>query len=565
VNLIDRRVGLLFASFVLLLGLVLARAAWLQAVQGSDYRADARSQQTETVTVPGTRGAILDRNGQELAVSEEAASIFATPYQVKDPPAAAAKLARVLGVDEQELLERLTAPTGFEYLARKVDLPTAEEVEQLDLAGIGQLPDSRRIYPEGELASQVIGTVGIDNQGLTGLEASEDAVLHGSDGQRQVTRDALGDELERDTIADAATGSDLKLTIDAAIQATTERVIREIGETYQPEGATAIVMDPRTSEVLAMANWPSVDPYALDEAKPEDLQNMATGFTFEPGSTFKAFTVAGALEEGLVKPSTPFNLAPTITVADRTIEEAHPRGPATLSVAEIIKQSSNVGAVTIGLELNRQRGDDAFDQWIRAFGFGEPTGIDFPGEEQGIVLPPEEYSGSSMGNLPIGQGLAVTPIQMASAYAAIANGGILRKPQLLLEEDGVPVPTDPGVRVISEKNSSRLSEMLEGVFEDGGTASAVEVPGYVLAGKTGTAQKVVDGTYSETQYVGSFIGFAPAEDPRLLVSVVVDNPPYGMHYGGTVAAPAFGEIAKFALPHLGVAPDSSTVTGDGAP
>jgi cell division protein FtsI (penicillin-binding protein 3) len=565
VNLIDRRVGLLFASFVLLLGLVLARAAWLQAVQGSDYRADARSQQTETVTVPGTRGAILDRNGQELAVSEEAASIFATPYQVKDPPAAAAKLARVLGVDEQELLERLTAPTGFEYLARKVDLPTAEEVEQLDLAGIGQLPDSRRIYPEGELASQVIGTVGIDNQGLTGLEASEDEVLHGSDGQRQVTRDALGDELERDTIADAATGSDLKLTIDAAIQATTERVIREIGETYQPEGATAIVMDPRTSEVLAMANWPSVDPYALDEAKPEDLQNMATGFTFEPGSTFKAFTVAGALEEGLVKPSTPFNLAPTITVADRTIEEAHPRGPATLSVAEIIKQSSNVGAVTIGLELNRQRGDDAFDQWIRAFGFGEPTGIDFPGEEQGIVLPPEEYSGSSMGNLPIGQGLAVTPIQMASAYAAIANGGILRKPQLLLEEDGVPVPTDPGVRVISEKNSSRLSEMLEGVFEDGGTASAVEVPGYVLAGKTGTAQKVVDGTYSETQYVGSFIGFAPAEDPRLLVSVVVDNPPYGMHYGGTVAAPAFGEIAKFALPHLGVAPDSSTVTGDGAP
>jgi cell division protein FtsI (penicillin-binding protein 3) len=560
VNLIDRRLGLLFASFIALLALVLIRAAWLQAVEGSEYRADAQSQQTETVVVPGVRGAIFDRTGRTLALSETAASVFATPYQVEDPPAAAAKLARVLEVDQSKILEHLAADTGFEYLARKVDLSTAEAVEKLKLAGIGLLPDSRRIYPEGELASQVIGTVGIDNQGLTGLEASEEEILHGSDGEREITRDALGDELERDTTAAAAGGSDIQLTIDAAIQATTERVINEIGETYDPEGATAIVMDPRTSEVLAMATWPGVDPYALDEAEPEDLQNMATGFTFEPGSTFKAFTVAGALEEGVVKPDTPFGLAPTITVADRTIEEAHPRGPATLTVSEIIKQSSNVGAVTIGLELNHARGDDAFDKWIRAFGFGEPTGIDFPGEEQGIVLPPEEYSGSSMGNLPIGQGLAVTPIQMASAYAAIANGGILRTPKLILEEDGEPTAGDSGERVISEKNSARLREMLEGVFEAGGTASAVQVPGYVLAGKTGTAQKVVDGTYSETEYVGSFIGFAPAEDPRLLVSVVVDNPPYGSHYGGTVAAPAFGEIAKFALPHLGVAPEKSATT-----
>jgi len=560
VNLIDRRLGLLFAGFVVLLGAILVRAAWLQAVQGSEYRADAHSQQTEMVTVPGVRGAILDRNGNALALSEDAASVFATPYQVKDPPEAAARLAKVLKVDEGKLLEQLASDSGFAYLARKVDLPTAEEVSNLKLAGIGLLPDSRRIYPEGELASQVIGTVGIDNQGLTGLEASEEEVLHGSDGEREITRDALGEELERDTIAAAATGSDLRLTIDAAIQATTERVISEIGETYEPEGATAIVMDPRTSEVLAMANWPGVDPYALDEAEPDDLQNMATSFTFEPGSTFKAFTVAGALEEGLVTPSTPFNLPPTITVADRTIEEAHVRGPVTLSVADILAQSSNVGAVSVGLQLNRERGDDAFDRWIRAFGFGEPTGIAFPGEEQGIVLPPEEYSGSSMGNLPIGQGLAVTPIQMASAYAAIANGGILRAPRLILEEDGESAVPDEGERVISRRNAARLREMLKGVLEAGGTASAVQVPGYVLAGKTGTAQKVVDGTYSETEYVGSFIGFAPAEDPRLLVSVVVDNPPYGSHYGGTVAAPAFGEIAKFALPHMGVAPDESATS-----
>ncbi len=285
-------------------------------------------------------------------------------------------------------------------------------------------------------------------------------------------------------------------------------------------------MDPRTSEVLAMANWPAVDPYELDEAKTEDLQNMATSFTFEPGSTFKAFTVAGALEEGLVKPSTPFDLPPTITVADRTIEEAHARGPMTLTRRRHPRPV-----------LERRRGDDRARAQRSAattpsttgsarFGFGEPTGIDFPGEEQGIVLPPDEYSGSRMGNLPIGQGLAVTPIQMASrlrgdrqrrrpAHAAADPGGGRRAGRR---------PTR-GERVISEQNAARLREMLEGVLEAGGTASAVQVPGYVLAGKTGTAQKVVDGTYSETEYVGSFVGFAPAEDPRLLVSVVVDDPP----------------------------------------
>ncbi len=558
-TLIDRRVGLLFACFISLLVLALVRAAWLQGVQGSEYSKSAQRQQTETVVVPGVRGAILDRNGQELAVSEDAASVFATPYQVKDPEDAATKLAGVLKEKRTTILEALAnRESGFAYLARKVDLSSAEAVEDLDIAGIGLLPDSRRIYPEGELASQVIGTVGIDNQGLTGLEAAQDDSLRGSDGEREVTRDALGEELERNTTDASAAGSDLKLTIDASIQARTEEVIEGIGETYQPQGATAIVIDPDTADVLAMANWPAVDPYDIGDADPSELSNMATGFTYEPGSTFKAFTVAGALEEGLVEPETPFNLAPTIQVADRVIEEAHPRGPATMTVSDILAQSSNVGAVTIGLELGGER----FDQWIRRFGFGAPTGIEFPGEEQGIVIPTSDYSGSTMGNLPIGQGLAVTPIQMAAGYAAIANGGTLRTPRLVVERDGGTTEVDPGTRVFSKRNSRKLSEMLEGVLEEGGTASAVQVPGYVLAGKTGTAQKVVDGAYSDTEYVGSFVGYAPAEDPELLVAVVVDNPPYGSHYGGVVAAPAFGEIAKFALPYLGVAPDETTVPAE---
>ena len=557
-NTVDRRIGLLFAGFVVLLVFAMFRAAWLQGVQGSEYRADADGQQRAMVPVPAERGAILDRKGRELAVSEKAETVIATPYQIKNPPKTAAKLASILNLDEDDLLEDLASGSGFAYVAHKVDLPTAEKVRELGIEGIGFVPDSRRIYPEGELAAQVIGTVGSENQGLTGLEASQDDVLHGDEGELAVTRDGLGDEIGRDILDAEAKGSDLKLTIDAAIQATTERVIDNIGETYHPEGATAIVMDPKTSEVLAMANWPSFDPNHLEDADPRDLQNMATGFTYEPGSTFKAFTVAGALEEGIVHPSTTYGLAPTITVADRTIEEAHARGAATMSVADILAQSSNVGAITIGLELNQKRGDDAFDHWVRSFGFGSPTGIDFPGEERGIVPAPDQYSGSTMGNLPIGQGLSVTPMQMATAYSAIANGGILRSPRLVLERDGEPVDRPAGERIISERHAASLREMLEGVLEAGGTASGVSVPGYVLAGKTGTAQKVIDGTYSDTEYVGSFVGFAPAEDPKLLVAVAVDSPPYGSHYGGFIAAPAFGEIAKVALPYLGVPPDSSS-------
>jgi cell division protein FtsI (penicillin-binding protein 3) len=555
VTLIDRRLGLLFAAFVILFGIVIARAAWVQAVRGGALSADAQGQQIESVVVPAQRGTILDRRGKELAVSEDAATVFATPYQVKDPEAAAHKLAPILDLPEQEILKTLAdRESGFAYLARKVDLPTADRVRELKIHGIDLIPDSRRVYPQGELAGQVIGTVGIDNQGLTGLEAAEDDVLGGSDGERQIVRDGFGDELERDTLQGASEGEPLRLTIDAGLQAETERVLAGIGRDYAPDGATAIVMNPQTSEVLSMANWPAVDPDELETTDPDDLGNMATGFTYEPGSTFKAFTVAGALEEGVVTPQTVFDLPPTIRLYDRTIEEAHERGYVSLSVADILAQSSNVGAVKIGLALGGER----FDHWIRQFGFGDPTGIDFPGEERGIVIPPEEYSGSTMGNLPIGQGLSVTPVQMAAGFSAIANGGILRPPRLVLSEGGEQPDEPEGERVMSRDTADKLSEMLEGVLSEaqGGTASDVSVPGYTLAGKTGTAQKVIEGTYSETQFVASFVGYAPAENPQLLVAIVVDDPK-GDYYGGTVAAPAFGEIAKFALPYLAIPPNGN--------
>jgi cell division protein FtsI/penicillin-binding protein 2 len=558
VSLIDRRVGLLFACFVALLLAIFVRAAWVQGVNGGAYSAAAQGQQVETVVVPGTRGTIFDRNGKALAVSEDAVTVIATPYQVEDPEATAHKLAKALGADQDEILASVAdRDSGFAYIERKASLDAAAKIGELDLPGIAMLPDSRRIYPQGALAAQVIGTVGIENQGLTGLEAHEEELLHGTDGEREVVRDALGDELERDTIAGAEVGSDLQLTLDAALQAETERVLSELGGTYQPDGATAIVMNPRNSEVLAMANWPAFDPTDLGSADPDQLRNLATGLTYEPGSTFKAFTVAGALEDKVVTPETPFDLPPTLQVADREIEESHPRGYITATVSDILAQSSNVGAVLIGLALNDEFGDSKyggrFDTWIRRFGFGRPTGIEYPGDEQGILIPPDEYSGSTMGNLPLGQGLSVTPMQMAAGYAAIAGDGTLRTPRLVLEEDGVPVEPGPSDRVISPANAAKLREMLEGVLEAGGTASEVEVPGYTLAGKTGTAEKVVDGVYSETEFVASFVGFAPADDPRLLVAIVVDNPK-GDYYGGTVAAPAFGEIASFALPYLGIPP-----------
>jgi cell division protein FtsI (penicillin-binding protein 3) len=548
---IDRRLGLLFCVFLLIFSFAIARAFWLQGVRGGALRAEAHGQQVTEVTIPGQRGRILDRNGKVLAASEDAADVVATPYQVKNPAQAAMDLHEVLGMPTTDLLEPLQdRSSGFAYLARKVGADEAARVEKLAIAGISTVPTSRRLYPQGELASQVIGAVGSENQGLTGLEEAQNEVLGGANGEQDVIHDALGRPIRMDTVTPASVGEDIQITLDAAIQAKTEEALAETGEHFEAQGATAIVMNANTSEILAMANWPGYDPSNLEEASDEQLQNRATGFTYEPGSTFKAFTVAAALEDEVVTPETSFYLPSEIQVADREIGEAHERPPIDATVSQILAQSSNVGAVRIGLA----EGADRFSRWINNFGFGRVTGLDYPGEERGIVPERDQYSGSTMGNLPIGQGLAVTPVQMATGYAAIANGGILRKPSLISTVGGQPTDGEGEERrVLSERTAGQLRNMLEGVLEPGGTASSVSVPGYVLAGKTGTAQKVVGGTYSEDEYVASFVGFAPAQRPKLLVAVVVDEPLY-VHTGGEVAAPVFGEVAEFALPYLGVSP-----------
>jgi cell division protein FtsI/penicillin-binding protein 2 len=551
VRLIERRIGFLFAVFLALLAIGYLKATWLGVVKAGGLSRAAATQQKADITVPARRGAIMDREGTELAVSQPAVTIAATPYLVKDAAAAATKLAPLVGQPEDFLIKQLARrDTGFVYLARRISTAKARRVQKLGIDGLELIPEFKRLYPRDWMASQLLGVTGTDNQGLSGLEYSLDRYLHGRDGERKLTKDALGDPIRQADVTSTVPGTNVKLTLDNAIQDRAEQVLAAVGEEHKPKGATAIVMDPNDGSILALANWPQVNANAPGDAPDYARQNRAIGATYEPGSTFKAFTVAGALEDGLVTPDTSFNLPPTIKIADREIGESHPVGYRSLTTAGILKESSNVGAIEIGLRL----GAIEFDKWVRRFGFGKPTGVDLPGEEQGIVLNVKDYSGASMGNLPIGQGIAVTPMQMAAAYSAIANGGILRPPHIVEDVGSRPAAKPAGHRIISEATAASLRRMLEGVLGPGGTASGASIDGYVMGGKTGTAEKPDEnGGYSKTKFVSSFVGFAPARRPKLLVAVMVDEP-QGDIYGGTVAAPAFREITSFALNYLKIAP-----------
>jgi cell division protein FtsI (penicillin-binding protein 3) len=543
-RLVERRIGLLFALFLLLLGLAALRATWLGTVKSGSLADRAVSQQIEDLTTAARRGTIVDRNGIELAVSEDAVTVFAHPFLIDDPAKVARRLAPLIGRAESELLEKLSdKDKGFVYLRRKMDAALGLRIDELGIEGIDTIVEAKRTYPQGHLASQVLGVVGTDNTGLAGLEYAREQDLHGQDGKRRLVKDALGEPISMIEVERPVAGEDLRLTLDARIQERTEAVLAEVGQTYTPHGATAVVMDPRNGQILALANWPRVDANNVEGSPAYARRNRAIGANYEPGSTFKAFTVAGAIEEGLVEPTTQLSVPPLIQVADRTVGEAHDGGGGTFTVSDIVARSSNVGSVMIGLKLGATR----FDRWVRRFGFGKPTGVDLPGEEGGIVLRPKEYSGSSMGNMPIGQGIAVTPMQMASAYTAIANHGVMRRPYVVA--GNAPPPR----RVLSRRTADRVSKMLEGVLAAGGTAEEASVEGYTLAGKTGTAEKAIKGGYSKTDFVASFIGYAPADDPRLLVAVMVDTP-RGDIYGGTVAAPAFERIMEFALPYLKIPP-----------
>jgi len=552
VAVVQHRIGAIFGLFFLLLVLAAGRTLYLGTLHSGMLRQAARDQQLTYETVPAQRGTITDRNGIDLAVSEPAEDISATPYLVKDPLEASQRLAPLLGQTQATVLSDLSEHGGFVYLARALPAKQAQAVMSMAIPGIAETPVMRRVYPRGTLAAQVLGIVGTEGNGLMGLEYSRNALLHGRSGQRRVVSDALGQPVSIDDAHPEVSGASLSLTLDANIQRRAENVLDAVGKVFDPKDATAIVMDPRTGALLAIANWPQLNANDPGGAPAGALEDRAVGFNYEPGSTFKVIAVSDALQRGLITPSTPFDIPDQIQVANRTIHDDTEHAEETLTTAQILAQSSNVGAIKIGA----LDGANSFSEWVHRFGFGARTGVDLPGEEMGRPLPLSEYSGSSMGNLPIGQGELVTPMQMASAYAAIANGGILRAPHIVSAVNGHPQREPAGNRVISETTAGEVRKMLEGVLAPGGTASEVSIPGYQLAGKTGTASKVdpATGEYSQSAYVASFIGFAPASNPKLLCAVVVDEPQAGSIYGGTVAAPAFGQIMSFALPYLRIPP-----------
>lgn len=552
----NRRIRLLLAIFVLVFAGTLARAIWLQGVNAASLGKMAERQHRESISIPAGRGTIFDDTGLPIAIGEQTTTVYADPRQVKQPLALAQAAHRILGLDANALYPQLRdKKTGFLYLKRFADPKEATALIKLNFAGVNSYPEERRIYPQGSLAAQVIGYAGTDNKGLAGLEVEYDKRLSGTPGKQTIVRDPFGRAIDIISATPERQGTDLYTTLDHAIQANAESVLRATIQEWGAQSATAVVLDPRTGGVLAMAQAPGYNannsntvPFALQ-------RNRAVTDQYEPGSVFKVVTIAGALSSGLVTPDSKFTLPYSINVADRTVHDAEVRGTETMSVAQILSRSSNVGAVTIAKEL----GPDGLMSWIAKFGFGQQTGIDFPGESSGDVLPLDQWSGSTIGNVPIGQGVAVTPIQLAAAYGAIANDGIWVQPHLVGKVGGA---TSKLVRrrVVSIDVDKELKTMLTGVVdENGATGTAAAISGYTVAGKTGTAQVPGPNGYTTGKYVASFVGMVPVKDPRLIVLVTVNEPTKSI-FGGVVAAPAFAQIAKFDLQYLSVPPDAP-VTG----
>ena len=550
---VNRRIRLLLVVLALAFAGTLARAVWLQGVQAASLARMATVQHRERIVVPARRGTIYDRTGVQLAIGERATTVYADPRQVRNPRAVALAAERILGVDANELYGLLgDRSRAFVYVKRKADPRRAAALERLGLAGLGFYAEERRRYPQRRVAAAVLGYAGTDNRGVAGIELGLDAVLAGKPGSETVVKDPFGRAIDVVQESPPREGRDVHLTIDHTIQANAERVLRETVDRWHAKSATAIVLDPRNGRILAMAVERGFDANAFARVGADRQRNRAVTDTYEPGSTFKVVTVAGALSERLVSPRTAFTLPYEIQVADRKIHDAEPRATERMTVSQIVSRSSNVGVITLAQML----GQDRLSDWIRRFGFGKLTGIDYLGETPGVVLPTDQWSGSTIGNVPIGHGIAVTPVQMAAAYGAIANGGVWVRPHVVERVDGRRPATVERRRIISREVADEVMTMLRGVVLTGGTGTLAQVPGNQIAGKTGTAAKPDPrGGYSTTKYVASFVGVLPASSPRLVILVAIDEPQTAI-WGGVVAAPAFQQIAKFDLQYLEVPPDA---------
>jgi cell division protein FtsI (penicillin-binding protein 3) len=562
-----KRLLVVLAVLAGLFGVLATKVVDLQVVSPGRYLAFGDAQRHDTQVLAAERGAILDRNGDELAVSRPTKSVFVDPALIEDAPTAAAAVAPILGLTVEEVQVKMTGNGRFAYLARKLPAQTADKLEALAIPGVAFLDESERYFPGGDSARSLLGRVDIDNAGMSGLEEQYDQALTGVPGELTIEKDPDGRTIPYDdnSVTPAQPGETLTLTIDRAIQYEAEQVLSEQVATSEARGGIAIVTKPGTGEVLAMAN------VVRDEESGEVLvgtNNAALTTQYEPGSVMKMITAGAALEEGTTDTSRVYNLPSFLRIYDYDFIEAEPRPEVNWTLPQILAQSSNIGTIKVAQELGGRKLHD----YQQAFGFGEETVLDFPNEAPGSVKDPAKWSGVDLPTTAIGQGISVTPMQMLLAYNVIANEGVYVAPSLVHSTtgpDGVEhrTPVDEGHRVVSAGTANQLNVMLRAVTTIG-TGQLAKVEGYNVFGKTGTARKVQDGGGYEdelgiTQYQSTFVGVVPAEQPALSVYVMIDEPKGGTYTGGTTAAPAFSKIAGFALHRLGIPPAATDIASGG--
>ncbi|MEA2016338.1 MAG: penicillin-binding protein 2 [Actinomycetota bacterium] len=552
-----RRIYILFFLFLAAFSVIIYRLVSIQYLNASEYESYAEFQHKGQFTLNAKRGEIMDRNGVELAISLNERTIYANPKEIVDSTYQAEVLAGTLELDENEVKEKLDNKSlGFVYIERKVSAEKAEEIAEYNLPGIYIQNESKRYYPLRDIAASIIGFTGVDGNGLSGIELQYEKVLRGIDITVTAEKDVFGNiiPIGDDDYKEPINGKDVTLTIDSQIQYVVQQKMEELVSSYSAIKAVSIVMNPENGEIYAMASYPGFDLNNYEEADPELYKIQGISFNYEPGSTFKIINVSTALENNTVGRYQLFNLPPYIQVGDRVIEEIFRTYNIDYTTEEIIKHSSNVGAVTIALSM----GEKKFWEGIREFGFGEQTGIELPGEEKGIFHDYKTWSASTIGALAIGQSISVTPLQLVRAVCAVANGGYLVTPTIvkeveLLENGQDDMQEEDRKRIISQQTADAVKDMMLAVVE-GGTGTRAQVEGVEVCGKTGTAEKANrnGAGYDEGRQITSFIGFATYNDPELAVIVVVDEPQGGENeiWGGTVAAPAFSDIVDFSLSRL---------------
>ncbi len=552
---------LLFLLVVLALAFVtvVVRLGAVQGPGGRRFALVGQAQRLRTAALPAARGAILDRNGAALAISTRVRTVWADPQAVRDPAEAAHALAPLLQVDEPGVRSKLTSSGNFVYLARKVEDAVADKVAALHLPGISLLEEPTRVEPAGTLAAPLLGQVGVDDKGLSGLELQYEKQLTGTAGQLVVEKDPAGRDIAAGIheLKAAAPGDQLELTLDRSMQYETERALSDQIVASHAKGGIAIVMDPKTGEVLSMANLTA----GVGAPPGPAPKNAAVTDVYEPGSVNKMVTVAAAIEDGAVRPTDSFVVPDQLSMAGSTFHDAEVHGTQTMPVNRIVAESSNVGTIMIAKRLGKER----IDHYIRAFGLADRTNLNFPGESSGLLPKLSDWSGTSLATVPIGQGVSVTALQMLVAYNSIANGGVQVAPTLVkrvVDAEGKAHDVRPPAprRVVSEATAKVVVPMLTEVVADG-TGTAAAVPGYSVAGKTGTAQKVrEDGTgYKDGAYIATFAGFLPADSPRLSVIVVLDEPT--PIFGGLVSAPLFSQLAGFGARLRRIPPDAPSAAG----